>query len=132
MGGSFTFSTGRNGVIGNMYMEKSAFYANIERMEADPNQYQLSIEWEDNPYEQPFLVNQMMITSGPDTQFGSDDLFYLRLGHVMPPMGPPNGEALRVNAGGSFSFSVERLREMQQMLNAVISRYDDNKQTNRT
>lgn len=95
-------------------------------MEPDPNRYQLSIEWEDNPYEQPFLVNQMSITSGPDTQFGPDDLFYLRLGHVLPPLGPTEEQALRVNSGGTFSFSVKRLRELQFMLNTMFDHFEQN------
>lgn len=96
-------------------------------MEPNPERYQLSVEWEDNPYEPPFLVNQMTLTSGPDTQFGPDDLFYLRLGHVIPPMGPPGDQSLRVNSGGTFSFSLERLRELQGMLNALVIQVEQNK-----
>lgn len=94
-------------------------------MNENPQQYQVQVEWENNPYDAPFAVNQIMASSGLDTQFGPDGLIYLKLGHVVPPFGVPSDETLRVNSGGTFVFTAERARELHTILSEVLRASED-------
>ena len=89
-------------------------------MSENPQQYQVQVEWENNPYEAPFAVNQILASSGPDSQFGPDGLIYLKLGHVAPPFGPVSEDVLRVNSGGTFLLTTERAKELHSILTEVL------------
>ncbi len=83
-------------------------------------------KWELNQYVQPALVNQIAVVQGPSTQFGQDGIYYLMLGHVMPPTGEIDMSAdgvaeLSVIPAGQFAMTVERLRELQRILSTVIA-----------
>lgn len=84
------------------------------------------VKWETNVYNQPALVNQISMSPGPTTQFGSDGIYYLLLGHVMPPMGAVSVAdsgvmELSVMPAGQFALTLERVRELHQILGLVIA-----------
>lgn len=81
--------------------------------------------WNINPFTAPQLVNQILMTEGTGTQYGSDGILYMHLGHVSPPISVEanvSGEAeLQVNALGYFAITRERAKELRNVLDQIIS-----------
>lgn len=89
-------------------------------------------KWDVNPLTTPALVNQMLVTEGTGTSYGPDGILYLVLGHVIPPTGEvetENGEAvLRVNTVGNFALTVERAKELRDLLSHIIGNMEHRKE----
>lgn len=90
-------------------------------MDNKPQAYSIQVEWDAVSSSTPLLVNQIQLGMGPDTSYGSDNIHYLRLGHVTPPMAPPpnNNMVLEVQEVGHFALTYDRLLELRDLLNSV-------------
>jgi len=83
--------------------------------------------WDVNPYQPPSIVNQILVTEGPGSRYGNDGMIYLLLGHVLPPLGEADAEAiengidLTVTTLGNYAFSLERAQELVDVLQHVIA-----------
>lgn len=86
--------------------------------------------WDDNQYTTPTLINQFLVSGGPDTNEGPDGLMYLKLGHVSPPMNPEEDEdgnmILKVVEAGDYILTVKRAKELVHLLSGFISATENN------
>lgn len=93
----------------------------------DNSKITFQTQWNMNPYSEPAMVNQVLMTEGVGTQFGSDGLVYLFLGHVSPPafgaemvVNEDNEAVLQVNTVGHFGLTIERAKELHGLLTRII------------
>lgn len=91
----------------------------------DGREISFRADWNINPFTAPQLVNQVMMSEGTGTQFGGDGLLYMHLGHVSPPVNldqMTEGEepVLQVNHLGYFVLSVQRAKEIRNVLDQII------------
>jgi hypothetical protein len=97
--------------------------------DASQSEQNVSVRWEANPYQAASIVNQMIASEGPGTQFGPDGIVYLTLGHVSPPIGPISVDAadnpyITVAPLGHFALTLERARELIQVLSSVTGQME--------
>lgn len=89
-------------------------------------EYNIRAEWDAISQTPPALVNQMQLVMGPDSSYGNDGIYYLRFGHVTPPMSPPQEDdtVLPIQQVGHFALSWDRVLELRDMLNRLIQNSD--------
>jgi len=107
---------------------------NTDAMTDQPTSF--NVQWLQDPTAVPSPVNQVWIQGGPAAgQNATTDMFYLTLGHVMPPAVQPGSDqeaiaeaaaamTLLITPVGRFAITPERLRELRDLLTVTLDQYD--------